>query len=248
MPFSNHRPFIFAHRGAMEEAPENTLVAFRLALEQGADGVELDVRLSADGEVVVLHDRFVDQMTNGSGKVDQLRLEELKRLDAGEKFDKKFQGEKIPTLREVFETIDHQALYDIELKAYIDSSGRLAEKVVRLVREFDLQDRVLFSCYVPYPLVQVRQRMPDSEVGLIFLKGATGAAQRLVGNWLTSDVIVPAVEEVTKETISREHERNRKVIPFTANSAETIRQLAEWKADGIITERPALAVQIVSDL
>lgn len=244
---TNHRPVIFAHRGAMAEAPENTLAAFRLALEQGADGVELDVRLSADGEVVVLHDQFVDRMTNGKGKVNQLTLEEIKRLDAGEKFGEIFRGEKIPTLREVFETIDHQASFDIELKAYIDPSGRLAEKVVQLVREYGVQDRVLFSCYVPFPLAQVRQRLPDSEVGLIYLKGAIGKVQRYIGNGMTSDVIVQAVEEVTQEIIAREHDRNRKVIPFTANSAETIQNLIKWKADGIITERPALAAKIARD-
>src|SRR5512141_2609782 len=95
------KPFLLAHRGASTHAPENTLPAFELALEEGADGVELDAKLSADGKVVVIHDATVDRTTDGHGRVSELSLQELKALDAGASFGDRFRGVRIPTLDEV---------------------------------------------------------------------------------------------------------------------------------------------------
>jgi len=106
----------FAHRGASHDAPENTLAAFRLAREMGADGVELDVQASKDGEAVVIHDFTVDATTDGQGPVKDETLAELKELDAGSWFDARFAGERIPTLQEVIDEVGHQLLLAIELK------------------------------------------------------------------------------------------------------------------------------------
>ncbi|NMC78815.1 MAG: glycerophosphodiester phosphodiesterase, partial [Chloroflexi bacterium] len=91
-------PMLFAHRGASADAPENTLAAFRLAVDENADGIELDAKLSADGQVVVIHDQSVDRTTDGHGRVGQLTLAQLKELDAGSSFSPGFAGERIPTL------------------------------------------------------------------------------------------------------------------------------------------------------
>ena len=101
------KPAIFAHRGASGSAPENTMAAFQLALQQHADGIELDVHLTADGQVVVIHDQDLSRTTNGQGMVDQLTLEELKHLDAGN-------GEQIPTLEEVLIQIGDQISWTIQ--------------------------------------------------------------------------------------------------------------------------------------
>src|SRR5512136_697214 len=103
-----------AHRGASAAAPQNTLAAFRKAVELGADGVELDVQLSADGAVVVIHDFTVDKTTDGTGRVAAKTLAELKALDAGSRFSPQFAGERIPTLAEVFEAIDGKLLVNVE--------------------------------------------------------------------------------------------------------------------------------------
>src|SRR5512132_2581784 len=97
------QPIIFAHLGASANAPENTLAAFELALEQNADAIELDVKLSADGQVIVIHDPTVDRTTGSHGRVKDLSLAELRSLDAGSFFSEKYTGEKIPTLEEEFE-------------------------------------------------------------------------------------------------------------------------------------------------
>src|SRR5512136_1224893 len=108
------RPLNIGHRGASAAAPQNTLAAFRKAMELGADGVELDVQLSADGAVVVIHDFTVDKATDGTGRVAAKTLAELKALDAGSRFSPQFAGERIPTLAEVFEAIDGKLLVNVE--------------------------------------------------------------------------------------------------------------------------------------
>src|SRR4030042_5766395 len=112
------RPTIFAHRGSSVHAPENTLAAFKLAIDQHADGIELDTKLSADGQVVVMHDDTVDRTTNGTGRIKSLTLHELKRLDAGSKFDPSFHAERIPTLAEVFETVGGKIFINVALATY----------------------------------------------------------------------------------------------------------------------------------
>src|SRR6266545_5505015 len=112
------RPVIFAHRGACAHAPENTMASFELALAHGADAIELDVKLSSDGYVVVHHDDTVDRTTDGTGRIKNLTLAELKKLDAGSFLSEKFKGEKIPTLEEVFEAVGKRTFINVELTNY----------------------------------------------------------------------------------------------------------------------------------
>ena len=129
------QPVIFAHRGASAHAPENTLAAFELALAQQADALELDVKLSADGHVVVIHDATVDRTTNGHGRVRDLSLADLKKLDAGSFFSQAFAGENIPTLDEVFESFGKRTFINVELTNYSTPGDALVESVCMLVKK-----------------------------------------------------------------------------------------------------------------
>src|SRR2546422_1547564 len=111
------RCLVIAHRGASAAAPENTLAAFHLAADLGADGIELDVRGTADGQLVVLHDASVNRTTDGTGRVAALTLDQLRRVDAGKKFGPSFRGERIPLLSQVFEVVAGRLLGGIEIKA-----------------------------------------------------------------------------------------------------------------------------------
>src|SRR5690625_6609337 len=110
------KPLIIAHRGASGNAPENTLAAFQLAVEEGADGIELDVHLSKDGELVVIHDDTLDRTTNGTGRVQDKDLDELKTYDAGSWFDSKFASERIPLLQEVIDILPDDVFLNVEIK------------------------------------------------------------------------------------------------------------------------------------
>ena len=126
-------PVIFAHRGASRFAPENTLAAFNLAVIQGADAIELDAKLTADGQIVVFHNQTLERTTSAIGKIGEKTLSELKELDASVHFDKIYQNERIPTLEEVFEAVGQRIFISVKLTNYASPNDRLPEKVADLV-------------------------------------------------------------------------------------------------------------------
>ncbi|TLN17432.1 glycerophosphodiester phosphodiesterase, partial [bacterium] len=168
------KPLLLAHRGASAYAPENTLAAFQLALQQGAHGVELDAKLSADGAIVVMHDASVDRTTNGSGKVKELPLAALRELDAGFHATNGYHGEKVPTLVEVLETLGKRAYVNIELTNYFSPGDRLPELAAALVAQMDLQATVIFSSFLPTNLHRVRAVLPQARVAMLVYRGTLG--------------------------------------------------------------------------
>src|SRR5512140_263558 len=126
------RPVVFAHRGASAHAPENTLASFDLAFAQGADAIELDAQLTADGEIVVFHDATLDRATDGTGRLSQKTLAELRALDAGSSFSPKHRGEKIPLLEEVFDAVGKKLFINVELKNYHAPRNDLVPRVCEL--------------------------------------------------------------------------------------------------------------------
>ncbi len=242
------RPLILAHRGASAHAPENTLSAFELALTQRAHGVELDAKISADGEIVVIHDATVDRTTDGRGRVSQLTLAALRELDAGSFFSEKFRGEKIPTLAEVFEAIGDQARINVELTNYATPRDGLADKVCDLVKRFGLEKKVLFSSFLPSNLKRTRSLLPDTPRGLLALGGWIGWWARSFGfNFGDYQALHPYLNDTTPQQIARVHRLKRRLNVYTVNVAEDIRRLINWDVDGIITDDPILAKEIVSE-
>jgi glycerophosphoryl diester phosphodiesterase len=239
---------MLAHRGAMVYAPENTMTAFELALEQGAHGFELDVKLSADGEIVVFHDATVERTTNGQGRVSQLDLAALRELDAGSFFSEEFRGEKIPTLAEAFETFGNRAFFNVELTNYTTRRDGLADKVCELVEQFGFQDRVLFSSFLPSNLKRTRSLLPDTPRGLLALGGWLGLWSRSFGfTFGDYQALHPGLRDVTPRQIARVHRLKRNVYVWTVNAAEDIRRLINWGVDGILTDDPKLAVEVFAE-
>jgi glycerophosphoryl diester phosphodiesterase len=242
------RPLILAHRGALAHAPENTLSAFELALTQGAHGVELDAKLSADGEVVVIHDVTTDRTTDGKGHVSQLTLAALRELDAGSFFSEKFVGEKIPTLADVFDAIGDRAFINVELTNYTTPRDGLANKVCELVKRFGLEERVLFSSFLPSNLKRTRSLLPDTPRGLLALGGWLGWWARSFGfNFGDYQALHPHLNDTTPQQIARVHRLKRRIYVYTVNAVEDIRRLINWGVDGIITDDPMLAKEIVAE-
>lgn len=140
--FELRRPIIFAHRGASAYAPENTLAAFELAIKQGAPAIELDATLTKDQMVVVFHDSSTERVCGYKGKINQMTLAEIKKLDAGSYFDPSFKGERIPTLEEVFDLVGDQLLINIELKNYLTPFDSLPQRVASIIKKQKLQTNV----------------------------------------------------------------------------------------------------------
>ena len=155
---------IIAHRGASAYAPENTVAAFGLAAEQGADGIELDVQLSGDGRLVVIHDFDVARTTNGQGKVAALSLANLQSFDAG-------QGQHIPTLDEVFEAFGPRLLYNIEIKYFGWRDKGVETAVADRIAAYHLEEKVLVSSFNPLAVRRARRQLP-SAVPVALIRGS----------------------------------------------------------------------------
>jgi glycerophosphoryl diester phosphodiesterase len=241
-------PLVIAHRGASRGAPENTLAAFRLAAEMGADAVELDAWLSADGAVVVHHDLTLDRTTNGAGKVAERSLTELKAFDAGAKFGPRFAGERIPILDEVFEAVGRLVLINIELKNYESVFDRLAQAVVRIVRRHGLERRVLLSSFNPFALRTARRLAPEVPRALLEWHGQKAWMRAAVRRLTAFEAYHPQDAMTDRMTIADQHARGRRVNVWTVNEVERMRELLLLGCDGLITDVPDVARQAVRDV
>jgi len=241
-------PLVIAHRGAARLAPENTLAAFRLAADEGADAVELDARLSADGAVVVHHDATLNRTTNGTGDLSELDLNDLKSLDAGAKFDARFAGEQIPVLDEVFEAIGRQILINVELKNYERVFDPLAEYVVRIIRHHGLERWVLLSSFNPVSLRAVSRLAPEIPRGLLLWQGQKQWTQAVFRAMAVFDACHPHDRMTDREAIAADHAHGRRVNVWTVNDVDRMRELLLLGADGLITDAPRLARQAVQDV
>jgi len=235
-------PMIFAHRGASAYSPENTIPAFILASEQGADGIELDVKLTADGEVVVLHDQTVDRTTNGQGDLRSFTINQLKKLIIKSQFSNEFEHTQIPTLREVFETVNEKLFINIELTNYVSPQDDLVVRVVSLVRQSGLQERVLFSSFNPFTLHKAKSLCPEIPTGLLMMPRASfWIAQQIVAPLLHCDAVHPFHTDASKPMIVLAHDHALRVHVWTVNRESEMLRLRQDAADAIFTDDPLLA-------
>ena len=239
------QPVLFAHRGASAHAPENTLAAFEMALTQQADGIELDVKLTADGHVIVHHDATVNRTTNGQGRIKDMPLAELKKLDAGSSFSETFRGEEIPTLAEVFETVGSRTFINIELTNYNTPRDQLVETVCMLVKKHQMQNHIMFSSFFAGNLSKARSYLPEVPRGLLAFNGILGAWARSFGFVFGKyQALHPNLKDMTQQEVLRVHRLKRRVHVWTVNAEEDMRRLFGWGVDAIFTDDPQLAVRV----
>lgn len=221
-------PKIIAHRGASAYAPENTLAAFQLALELGVEGIELDVMLSKDGKLVVIHDDTVDRTTDGTGRVKDLTLEELQSLNAGGQ-------EKIPSLDEVFNLVGGKFLINVELKNYSSLFDNLPAEVAKLVEARGLQDSVLISSFNPINLPRFRHQLPGVKLGLLT---QPGQARYWIWRLLRYDALHPFYGDVDRSLVDGLHAHGKQINIWTCDDPDAIRRMAILGVDSIITNDP----------
>jgi len=241
-----NRVLNFAHRGASVAAPANTLSAFRLAAEMGADGVELDVQLSRDGEAVVVHDFTVDCTTDGRGAVREMVLAQLKELDAGSWFDPAFAGERIPTLQEVFDVIGHRLLVNVEIKSLPGRSRGLEAEVVRLIEDNSLAHRVIVSSFNPLSLRKVKRLNPNILTALLYAPDLPLLLRRAwLGPIAPHEFRHPHYSMVDERFMAWVRRKGYRVNAWTVNEPGEIRRLLALGVDGIITDHPDLLAAIL---
>ncbi len=244
----HRKPLNIAHRGASAYAPENTLAAFRLALEMGADGFELDAMLSADGHLVVIHDDTVDRTTDGRGPVRQKTLAELKTLDAGARFDARFAGERIPTLREALHlAAGNPAFVNVEIKTDSLKGDGLEEKLVALIRGYGLGERLLISSFNPFALWRMKRLAPDLPLALLY---AENQRVYLRNRWFAflsrPDALNPSFRLATQEHVRWAKSKGYRLYVWTVDEEAEMRRLMALGVDGMITNKPDLLRRCVN--
>jgi len=226
---------IYGHRGCNDGVAENTMKAFEMAIAQGADGIEFDVQLSKDGEVVVIHDFTVDRTSDGQGRVCDKTLAELKALN----FSGQEEKMTLPTLREVFETFQENVLFNIELKNPSRYNNEICEKVVKLVEEFNFDDRTLISSFDHRLLKRVSEKNNNIRLGVLMYSYLLNPVDYIENLGFNPHSIHPATEFVDESFITLLKNHGHKVYVYTVNEPEDMVYLSNIGVDGIITDLPS---------
>ena len=236
------RTLVFGHRGAMADAPMNTMAAFQLAVEQGADGVELDVHLSKDGYIVIVHDFTVDASTDGQGEVSDHTLAELKLLDAGGWFAEEFAGERIPTLNEVFDRFANELYFNVELKSRFDDLPSLEAAVAECIRRYGLVEQTIVSSFDPELLQRFREICPEVMMGYLHVPGAAAALMDAVPH----EARHPWHDAIDEAYMRWARQAGYLVNAWTVNDANRACALQQLGVNGIITDSPAETISALS--
>jgi len=228
---------IWGHRGAYDHAPENTLTGFQMAVDMGADGVELDIQLTKDGEVVVIHDETVDRTSNGHGYVKDKTLSELKKLNFNKRGITPPLTMEIPTLAEVLELLKPTSLkINIELKTGIVYYEGIEAKALEIADKYDIIDRIIWSSFNHYSVRKVKQLEPDAETALLCSGGIliTGEQCKKTG----ASALHPQIMQLRYLGLVEDcHKRGIKVRTWTVNEPEQFKMVKDLKVDAIFTNR-----------
>jgi glycerophosphoryl diester phosphodiesterase len=245
---------ILAHRGASAYLPENTMEAFSLAIEQGADGFELDVHLTKDGEIVVAHDEKLERVSNGNGFLNDYTLDELKSLDFGrlQNHEQEKHIYRIPTLAEVFSLVKPAGLtLNIEMKTDERIYMELPEKLAALTKEYSMEDYVIYSSFNHYFLQLIKKIEPAAKTGLLYdlalvdpLGAPIGSPPWVYAKYTGAYAIHPNYRIIAAlpETVAKCHENGIKVNVWTVDDPQIIKLMLEYGVDCIMTNKPDIAI------
>lgn len=245
---STNRPLIIAHRGAAGEAPENTLASFSLALDQGCDAIELDVHLSADGQLIVCHDDDIDRTTTGKGRISEMSVFELKKYDAGLWFHEKFKNEKLPLLEEVFDLVPKETMINVEIKNIPSYYHGIEQMLLDLMIEKNRVEQVVVSSFDHKCLVRLKQLEKEVKIGLLYYTNLFD--HQRYANLLRVPVysLHPQFEAIHHEDISNATKQGLEVYPWTVNKEEAMKKLIDSGVTGIITDYPGKLKQLLKEL
>ncbi|MBM7096791.1 glycerophosphodiester phosphodiesterase [Bacillus sp. H-16] len=234
---------IFAHRGVSAFLPENTMVAFRAAADAGADGIELDVQLTKDEEVVVIHDHTLNRTTTGTGLVREHTLGDLKQLSAGAWYASVYEKEGIPSLRDVLTwAVSNNLLFNIELKCPSWDRDLLAEKTAELVAQSGLEKRIIYSSFDHVALKRIGEIAPEVERAALVHGALVNIGEYVKShNFDSFHYYFPMLKT---EEIEEIEFQGIPVRPYTVNDPEWLAYFIGLNVSGVITDDPELAIRI----
>lgn len=236
---------IWAHRGASGYAPENTLEAFRMAIEMGADGIELDVQFTKDRQLVVIHDEIIDRVSDGHGRVVDYTLAELKQFTFN-KTHPEYKECRIPTLEEVLTLMKPTGMIvNIELKTGVNFYDGIEDSVLRLVDKLEMKERVIYSSFNHYSVIKVKELCPDAHVGFLYCDGTLHMAE--YAKKYQAEALHPSVNNTQYiDLIPECKERGIALHVWTVNDRNDMKRMVKFGVDAIITNYPDVAYEVIT--
>lgn len=236
-------PYVWAHRGASGYAPENTLEAFQLAADMGADGVELDVQLTRDNQIVVCHDETIDRTSNRKGWIKDLTLEELKKMNF-DNGNKAYEGAQIPTMQEVFDLLrDTKLVINIELKTGIIFYKGLEEAIVQMTKANHYEDRVIYSSFNHYSVMKIKELDPEAKTGFLYADGTIDMPGYARDHGVSA--LHPALYNIQYPDFMKEcREKGLDVNVWTVNDGKYLQMCQDAGVHAVITNYPKKALEL----
>ena len=235
----------FAHRGFSGKYPENTLLAFQKAIEEGIDGIENDVHLTKDGVPVIIHDELVDRTTNGTGYIKDMTYEEVARLDASYIF-KEYGFQKIPTLREYLELVKNtDIITNIELKTGVFEYPGIERKVYDMIKEFGLLDRIIISSFNHYSVLRMKAIDPAVKCGMLEESWLINAGAYVASTGV--ECFHPYFRNMTPENVAEVKSHGLEINTWTVNQDEDIREMIRVGVDAVIGNYPDRVNRILKE-
>lgn len=230
----------FAHRGSLTEAPENTISAIKKAVEHNAKGIEIDIQLSKDHHIIVIHDHHFSRFNQEAGLVNDYTLEEIKQIDIGSAFSKDFAGEAAATLDEVLEIVPKHTLLNIEIKNIPIIYEGIENQLIECLEKHDRKQNVLVSSFDHIALAKFQKLAPAIPIGLLFHYPLIKPWDYAKNSELEVTSIHPNRVFLNKEFIEECHAHDYKVYPYTVNRLEEYKQFVKWGVDGVFSNNPKL--------
>ncbi|MCY7578636.1 glycerophosphodiester phosphodiesterase [Bacillus altitudinis] len=230
--------YIIAHRGSSSAAPENTIVAFDVAVEQGVDYIELDVQMTMDQHVVVIHDDTVDRTTNGNGLVKSYTLDQLKKLDAGSWFDQQYTNERIPTLQEILERYSQRIGILIEIKHPKRQIG-IEKAVARIINRFAYSRHIIIQSFDVHALQRIKAFAPSLRTALIIKPDVFKLTKRKLTTYSSfANCLNMKKTMINRWWIDRIHTFGMDVFIWTVKDQKTADRIKKYPIDGVVTDNP----------
>lgn len=227
----------FAHRGASAYCPENTLAAFRHAIELGATGIETDVQRTRDGRLVLIHDESLQRTTGDARLVKDIEYNELTGLDAGSWFSSSFSEERVPLLEELLElTRDTNLIINLELKNGVVPYEGIEEEVIRMVQTYRMSDRVIISSFNHYSLALCKQIAPEVKTGILYMEGLYQPWE--YAKTIQADALHAYKFAILPQWVKDAAYHGIAYHPFTVNEENEMERLLQFGVSGIITDYP----------
>ncbi len=235
---------LIGHRGAAAHAPENTLASFHKAIDMGATMLELDIHLTKDQEIVVIHDHDISRTTSGSGLVSNMTLREIRAYDAGSWMHADFEGEKVPILQEVMELIRKGIYLNMEIKAGEEIHVGLVDKLIELIDEYSATDMIVISSFHREYLREIKEKAPAIEVALLYSGDVPSVLDEAVKEgWEGLHPHFPLIDEKLMEGA---RQRGLAVRAWTVNRPDDMRRLLDLGVDGICSDVPDMLNKAVA--